>query len=774
MFANVIINVSSSNVDVSYDYIVPENMSSLIKIGCRVKVPFGPTNRALMGYVISLSDETGYEGNLKEIIELVDIAPVISSKKIELAKYIKEDTICPLIRILNLFVPEILQLKPVKYLKVRDYNLLDARLANLFSGKEIIEYNKKIEEYSSIIKKSIDEGILEISYDAIGSSPIKYINKYILNEKEYFNNLDNLRSNVVDALSNIRGEVPLTKEEIIERCEISNYFIEKCIKLGILKLEKVRELRIKVRDIAIEDRFIKENKIYDQVVETIQNTKNNKPLLWVPSNVDEQLSVIERIVRKNAMNGKNILIVCPDILSSYRYSSIIKKNTKLSVACLNSDLSRGEYFDYSEEILKDEYRVIVSTPKGSMLEIPNLETIILVDSENENYFNDQSPRYDLKKVMYVYSKIYNVNYVMQSFSPSIDDYINGIKGKFEVIDNRDLIEENLNVEVVDLKEELLKANNSLLSQRLVRKIKLTKAVGKQTLIICNRKYHSNFVMCRSCGEIVKCPKCDVALKYSQKNNSLLCPACSYKITFNNKCNNCSESAFRYEGSGIEQLIEDLNEVLPDFKVTSIVDSNYEEFSEKMYEVEENKIDIIISTNVFSHSIIEQNIGLVCIINLDEIMGNASFISNERTFNMLSYIKAKMLGKVDTNILIQTYNPNNFVLNSFITNDYKEYIKTEINNRKTMKNTPFYDINRVFIKGKYEEVFKEANNIKKLLQELAKGKIFIIGPTYNKVHQAVQIIVKHQLTNIFDIYRKIYEHYQFTKLTIIIDKYPRYL
>ena len=115
MYANVIVNVPSSNVDVSFDYLVPDEISSLIKVGTRVKVPFGQGNRTIMGYVVSLSDSTNYNGEMKEIIELVDLIPVISEKKIQLAKYIKEDTHCPLIRILNIIVPEILQLKPVKY-----------------------------------------------------------------------------------------------------------------------------------------------------------------------------------------------------------------------------------------------------------------------------------------------------------------------------------------------------------------------------------------------------------------------------------------------------------------------------------------------------------------------------------------------------------------------------------------------------------------------------------------------------------------------------------
>ena len=423
MFANVIVNVTSSNVDVSFDYIVPDELSSLIKVGTRVKVPFGSSNRAVMGYVISLSETTNFKGELKEILELVDLVPIISENHLKLAIYIKEDTHCPLIRVLNIMVPEILQLKPVKYLKVNDVNSLDARLAEAFGQKEIVEFNRSLNKYSSIILKYIQNGVLSVKYDAIGVEPVKYETKYKLNESKYYQLIDDFKNAKVMSLGSLINEEPLSKDEIIDRTMLSIYMINKYIKEGLLEKEKVKVSRIRVREIPINDRYIKEHPLYDKVANTILESKNNKPVLWVPATIDENDAVIERVVRKNIQQNLNTLIVCPDILSSFKLSTLIRKKIKVSVACINSLLSKGEYFDYSEEIKNNEFSVIVTTPKGSLLECPNLGTIMLIDAENDNYFNDQSPRYDLKKVMYFYSKIYNTNYVISSYSPNLEEYI---------------------------------------------------------------------------------------------------------------------------------------------------------------------------------------------------------------------------------------------------------------------------------------------------------------------------------------------------------------
>ena len=427
MVASVIINVSSSNVDIAYDYIVPDELLSIIQIGCRVKVPFGNNNRTLMGYVTDLKEDVITKYELKKIVELIDLEPIITKEKLELAKYIKEDTLCPLIRILNIMVPEILHLKPVQYLNILDYNSLDGNLASEFGGKNIVNYTKKLAKYSYKIKKAIEQGFIAVTYDAKGLNPNKTVDKYIINELVYFDLMHMLRTNVQEALNLIRNEEPMTISEISERLDISEYMVKKTIKLGILEKISVKVSRIKNREIPVNDRFIKNIPLYDDVVNQIQNTKNDKPLLWIPSNIRETESIIERIVRDNIKDNKNTIIVVPNILSSIKYSSLIRKKTSLSVACLNSELSKGEFYDYTEELKKESYRVLVTTPKGALIEYPNVGTIILLDAENDNYYNDQSPRYDLKKVMYAYSKMYNTNYVIQSYSPNLDEYVSGLK-----------------------------------------------------------------------------------------------------------------------------------------------------------------------------------------------------------------------------------------------------------------------------------------------------------------------------------------------------------
>jgi primosomal protein N' len=189
-------------------------------------------------------------------------------------------------------------------------------------------------------------------------------------------------------------------------------------------------------------------------------------------------------------------------------------------------------------------------------------------------------------------------------------------------------------------------------------------------------------------------------------------------------------------------------------------------------IEDKKVDVIITTETFARSIIDTHIGLVGVINFDSVLKTPSYDAESRAYNLLVYSKEHLI-KNDGKMIVQTTHPDSKALECFITGDYKEFMKTEILNRKLMHNEPFYHINRIIIKTSYEEMFIVANNIKKVLKVLC-NKLFIIGPTYSKQYGGCVLIVKHNYNKINDVYKAIYERYQTSQTMVIFDKYPRKL
>lgn len=773
MFVSVVINVTSSNVDQMYEYALPNDIAPYINIGARVNVEFGIGNRLVMGYVLDVYEERKFKGEIRPIIELLDLKPVITPLQLKLAEYLKDDTICPLVRILNLMLPSALNLKTYKYLVVKDSSKLDATLVELFDGKEVIEVNRKLDGYHNKILKEIKKGNLEISYETKQTVKYKYTVKYAVNMANYYNYLNTIKNPLkVEFLNKYKDSVLLTENEILDNYEISIYMLKDLIKKGFLDVKRERTSRIKQYDVPVSDGLeLEDNELIKETKEKLLK-ESSIPYLYIPSSTSEKNDVLLSLIKEMIFSEKNVVVICADILSSVKYASLIRKKLGVSVACINSRLSSGEYLDYYTEILNDSYRVIVTTPKGVFLPYQNVGMYFMLDEESDNYYNDQSPRYDLHKAVYFLSYTSKAKFIMESISPAVSDYCYGLKGLYKIVDNSD-VKINSCVEVVNMLEELKQGNNTYLSKRLKNAIIKTKQNNLQSLLIVNNKSYSNYVLCPSCGDVPKCPNCEISLNYNEKKNILLCPACGYRKDFINKCEKCYNTALRFGGIGIESVNELIENNFPGYKTLCIVDNNnFEEFSNQMSLVEDNKVDVIITTETFARSIVNNNIGTVAVVNFDSVLKTPSYDAESRAYNLLVY-SGEYVKNNNGKLIVQTTHIDSSALVNFITGDYKAFMKTEIINRKLMHNEPFYHVNRIIIKTSYNEMFSVANNIKKVLKELC-NKLYIIGPTYSKQYGGGVLIIKHNYSKINDVYKAVYERYQNSQTVVIFDKYPRKL
>lgn len=772
MVVKIVINVSSSNVDQEYTYLLPKALETTAKIGSRVVVSFGKANRLVMGYILDICEESKYQGELKEIEEILDYEPLISPNQIALAKQIRDETICPLVRILNLMIPSGLVLKTSKYLTITNYHAIDEKLAVLFEKSETILYTKTLWPYDSKIAKEVKNHNITISYEAKPKIRVKTISKYVLNPTfayQYRNELRSIRQ--IEFLENIQDEVAMTAFDLSEKYEISEGIIQTLSKKGYLQKIEEPVSRIVVRDIPITKRIREtKNQNVAHVLTALQTSE--KPLLYLPKDESEQLETIYQIINTNQKNNQNVVIVVPEILSSYRISNIIRKKTGLSVGVLNSTLASGEILDEFNAIKEDKYRVIVTTSSGALFPYQNVGTFILMNVESDNYYNDQSPRYNLKQVMVNYAMMLMAKIILMTFVPSIIDYSYGLKNYYQIIESEN--NNQLNVEVVDLKEELRKGNNTPISRSLEKAFTENAKNQNLTMLIVNNKSYSSYVMCRSCGNTFVCPKCKISLQYNKKNNVLICPSCSNKIPFTNECDKCHSRDLKMGGFGMEQVAEVIKERYPNLRTKILRESSYEEYYNVMAQIEEKEIDVIITSSILSTNVDSDSIATIAIINLDSVAKSATIDANERAYAMLVQAKQRLNKKETAKMIVQTYNPDDTVLNDFLSTDYHGFLKKELSIRKVLKNEPFYYMNRIIVKGKYETMFKEANSIKKHLQDLLGNNVFVIGPTYNYQYQGVQIIIKHRLNDISRFYKEIYEKYQTTSTTIIVDRYPKYM
>lgn len=765
MFASVIIDNPSSSTDYEFEYIIPEYALAFIGKGSRVKVKFGLSDRIWMGYVIDIYPESKFEGDKKEIIEVLDLEPLINEEQLNLSIYLQNDTICPRSRILNQMIPSSLRLKSSKYLITEDVNSLDANLAILFGGKNTLKLTNELNDNHYLINKAIKKGQVKLMYEATDNVTNPQITKYFLTEEEYqaksFLTTNSVERDFMIFLK--EQDEPLSLTEILESYPISSYRVKKLADMGFINKKKFTKKIEKRKNVSISDTDIIE--LPKKFIELLNSTNND--ILWMPSSSKEELSALLQIINEDQSKGLKTLILVPDILSSYRYQSLLIRFTNKQVLCLNSDLSSRENYEIFDLVRTNQYDIMITTPIGALYPYQNIGTIIIIDQENDNYRNDQSPRYDLNEVFSYRKQALNSRLIYHSYAPTISCY----SKTYTVLPKIESDERN--VQVINLTEELMKGNKSPISYSLHESIKNTLDKKEKVLLILNNKGYSQGIVCRSCGKTIKCAKCDTTLQYQQEKEMLSCPSCGSRYPFEKKCPSCGSTYIRHIGLGMEKLKEVLEQEFKGIKVSLLNDSNYQVLEDELMKLNDDETDVIISSDIFSRSIINNKITLVGIMALDIVAKAPNYHANEKTYSMLQHALLHLTNS-NNKMIIQTYDSNLPVLKYFLLDDYEQFFIEELKNRDNLKLDPIYEVNRIFIKAEYKEMYKTANEIRRSLYDLIKYNVQILGPAYNKTEKAVSLIVKHQSKRINEIYNDIYKKYQNSKVMILFDKYPKNL
>ena len=336
-------------------------------------------------------------------------------------------------------------------------------------------------------------------------------------------------------------------------------------------------------------------------------------------------------------------------------------------------------------------------------------------------------------------------------------------------------------EIIDMVEEI-KKRNFIFSDRLKLEINNRLLCGEQVIILLNRRGYSTTINCSNCGFTYKCPNCDITLTYHKSTNNLRCHYCGYTIIKNDKCPNCKEDGLNYLGLGTEKVELELNKLFPSAKVIRMdQDTTSKKGSHEkiINDFKNKKYDILLGTQMISKGLDFPYVTLVGIINADSTLNIPDFRSNEKTFALL-YQASGRAGRSNLPgmVILQTYNPDNFVLNCVKNNDFNAFYNYEMNIRKMLKYSPYYYlVSLKVISGDYNKALDNANKVCKYLKDNIDSSSIVLGPTtaslfkFNNVYR-FQIVIKYRfddkLMNVLKKLDDIYINDNNTNLEIDID------
>lgn len=693
MYIDVLTQIGAKAVDQTFTYHVPSNLEEKIKIGIRVKIPFG--NRVIEGFIIKKNNNVTYEKTkIKDIIGITDKDPVLNNEMLLLGEYMSKTLLCSLVSAYQVMLPKALKAEIKSNIKIK--------------------YDKYLRRIKTI--KEIDEYIKTCKYE----SQINLLCK--LKEGDVL--LTNLTSSVKTILKHNLATIIYEESKRYHYTGIDNY-------------KKVNLTN-------------NQSSIVKEVVSSF-NTSNTYLLYGVTGS--GKTEVYMNIIEEALKEGKSAIMLVPEIsLTPQIVGKFISRFGNV-VAVLHSKLSDTERYDEYRKITSNEAQIVIGTRSAIFVPFSNIGVIIIDEEHTSSYKQDNHPRYNAKDIAIWRSKYHKCPVVMGSATPSLESFARAGNKVYKLLTltNRVGTSTLPDVKIIDMKEEV-KKGNFILSDILKTKIKEKLDKKEQIILLLNRRGYSGIVSCRDCGHIEKCPKCDISYTYHKTSNNLKCHYCGTSKPLTLKCTSCGSSNIKDYGLGTEKLEEELHKIFNAKIIRMDVDTTSKKGSHQKIidDFGEHKYDILIGTQMIAKGLDFPLVTLVGVISADEALVSPDFRASENTFELLSQVSGRA-GRSENKgeVIIQTYNQDHYSINLSAKHDYLSFYKEEMQMRKMLKYPPYYYITLIRVSTKdYNLGFKEANKISSYLHNNLSKESIILGPTManmfkiNNIYH-YQIIIKYR-------------------------------
>lgn len=655
----------------------------------RVLVPFGKGNKTSVAFVYEIIDNVEVDFEIKDIISIIDDSKLISDELLELAFYMSKKYLSPI----QLSIRQVLP--PTRIDKIESFYI-----ANIGKDDELIKFLQNRKSKNEILSKypnSLDKlndlvecGDVKILYEARDSVKVSY-DSYI---KLLDDNLDKVHKNALkqrDIINYLMKNGLTEKKQLLKNTQSSSSSLKSLIDKGIAQ-EILKESN---KEIRLDYNHYKKhilNKDQDKAFKRIKDRSDGQFLLFGVTGSGKTeifLQLVEEVIRKD----KEAIILVPEISLTPQTIERFSGRFKEKIAIIHSKLTPKEKFNQWRMINNGEVKIVIGARSAIFAPFKNLGAIIIDEEHDSSYISAKDPKYHTKDIAKYRAKYHNCNLILASATPSIDTMKEVKDNSLEILELKTRVNKIMpDISLVDMREELKNSNYSMLSTRLQGEIRKNLEKGEQTILFLNKIGHDSYTFCRSCGYVVKCEACDVAMTYHKKVNKLVCHYCGRTRNQVKICPNCHSKKIKEFGAGTEKLEEEVRFLFPQAKVMrmdSMVATNKNKYNHMYSSMKEGKIDILLGTQMIAKGLDFENVTLVGIISADLSLNIGDFSAQETSFQLLTQVSGRA-GRSDKpgRSIIQTYKPENFVIQAVKANNYKSFFENELKVRKAFSYPPY--------------------------------------------------------------------------------------
>ena len=659
-YANVIVDISASDVDRLFTYSVPEDME--LEPGCQVAVPFGP--RTIEGFVVSLSDNCSLAPEkVKPVKGLVRDYTVILPELVELALWMKSRYLCNLVDALRLMLPA-----EMRGARVREKTVRVASLAvSAADAEEYIAKNSRSKKQAEVLR-ALMEGPQDTALNPDWSAALR-----ALSEKGL-------------------------------------------VKIGARQIRRAPTAFRLRGDSADPELMPSQARAVTEINAAMDKGGGRFLLHGVTGSGKTEVYI--RIVRHALEMGKTAIVLVPEIALTPQMVRWFHARFGGDAAVLHSGLSKGERYDEWRRIRTGEARVVIGARSAVFAPASDIGVIVVDEEHETTYLSDKKPRYDARDVAKWRAEKAGAALVLGSATPSISTYMRSMPGVrpenaltlIEMghrVKNRPLP----TVEIVDMRNELQLGNNSIFSAKLHAAMQECLDAGNQAMLFINRRGYSTFVSCRECGKAVKCPNCDVTLTYHQSEELLKCHYCGEVMRPPRTCPQCGSKYIKYFGAGTQKVQDEVAKLFPQARVgrldvdTTVAKDSHERILE---DFRSGNTNVLVGTQMITKGLDFPKVTLVGVVAADMSLNLPDYRSTERTFQLLTQVagragRAEMPGKV----IVQTYEPEHYAIELAAKQDYRAFYTKESAFRRMCLYPPFTVIARIVFTADSEPMARSA-------------------------------------------------------------------
>ena len=710
VYIDVIVDISVSSLDRIFQYRVPEKLLDAVTVGCQVSVPFGSGNRRRQAYVIGVDTVLDYDASkIKDILEVTK-APAATGQLIALADWMHERYGCTMAQALKTVLPV---KKSVKEVKRTAYFLADRE-----GAQQLLEKSRKSRREKARVR--LLEAMLK--------------------------------------------EGCMSKETVTGVLQISASTMKSILQTGVIREETSQVYRNPVRqrldgwqEVCLNDEQM------DAVASIWQNAaicrehwsrEQGMHLLYGitgSGKTEVYMALMEKVLNE----GRQIIVLIPEISLTLQTVSRFYARFGSQIAVMNSRLSAGERYDQYMRAKRGEASIMIG-PRSALFTPFDRLGLIIIDEEHESaYQSEIVPRYQAAEVAARRAEMSGALVVLGSATPSVAVYQKAREGMIGLhrLTHRARTGSHLpDVKVVDLREEFRMKNKGILSQSLHEAMDACLKRGEQMMLFLNRRGYAGFVSCRSCGYVVKCRHCDVSMTVHH-HTLLKCHYCGSEQPMPRVCPSCGSPYIAGFGVGTQKVEEFVQKEFPEARILRMdrdTTSGKDDMGRILQIFSEGGADILIGTQMIVKGHDFANVTLVGILAADLSLFAGDYQSSERTFQLLTQAAGRA-GRGDRpgEVIIQTYQPEHYCIQTAAAQDYDSFYSQEIRFRQMLHYPPDRQMMVMLAEGEHDQQTGQAvQKLREIAGEADFEAVEFIGPSRAGIAKAKDLYrytmyMKHQ-------------------------------